>query len=230
MPKPVAFKLNDHKPLFDTSLYQNIFDELPKEDRKNNNIYDYGYQSLLDDWSYYKLKEKLKKMNKIDKSSKSSKVTFDTSIEIASVESIVDKDDILSQEDTSSLANNLGNESMEESSVNSVEPSDNLMDSPTVVVKQIKTTNKMIDKDVRPSTLTKTSSRLEERCKNSQFPSSSKLTSTTTKNKESPLIKEVSEVVPIVADKDVISTNMDVKLSFPNVSYRSSTETEKHLI
>ena len=33
-PKPVAFTKNDHKPLYETSLYLQIFDEIPKNVRK----------------------------------------------------------------------------------------------------------------------------------------------------------------------------------------------------
>ena len=79
MPKPDAYTY-DNEPLFRTSMYTRMFHEIPKDVKDDTNIYDYSFQKLLDDWSYHKLKDKIRIMSKTDVSKKSPDCTSDTKL------------------------------------------------------------------------------------------------------------------------------------------------------
>ena len=56
LPLPIAFTF-DNVALYETKLYSDLLYEIPMCIRKNKNIEDYGFDELVEEWSYYKKKE-----------------------------------------------------------------------------------------------------------------------------------------------------------------------------
>ena len=59
LPLPIVFKFHNVA-LYETELYSDLLYEIPKCIREDKNIDDYGFDGLLEEWSYYKLKNQLR--------------------------------------------------------------------------------------------------------------------------------------------------------------------------
>ena len=62
-PQPIVLTY-DHVPLYKSALYTNMLKEISKCVRGDRDIFDYGFYPLLEEWSYYKLKDKIRKISK----------------------------------------------------------------------------------------------------------------------------------------------------------------------